>query len=102
MSLAGDSRHGYGIIQDVTAATVGALVLRTGTLYNIRKRLLEERLVAESPRRPRADEDDERRRYYVLTPEGRRLLQSESRRLEQMVGLARSRRMLPGAREGGR
>ena len=50
VSLADRPRHGYGIIQDVQAATDGAVVLRTGTLYNILKRLLEEGLIAESDR----------------------------------------------------
>jgi DNA-binding PadR family transcriptional regulator len=95
LSLADDTRHGYGIIQDVTAATGGAVVLRTGTLYNILKRLLEEGVIVESDRRPGAGDDDERRRYYALTAMGRRVVQAEAQRLEQMVNLARTRRMLP-------
>jgi DNA-binding PadR family transcriptional regulator len=102
LALADSDRHGYGIIQDVSAATGGALALRTGTLYNILKRLLEEGWIAESDARPARD-DDERRRYYRLTPQGRRELQAEAQRLEQVVDLARARRMLPkSARGGGR
>jgi DNA-binding PadR family transcriptional regulator len=101
LALAAGERHGYGIIQDVTTATGGAVMLRTGTLYTILKRLLEEHLILESDRRPTPDEDDERRRYYRLTPLGRRVAQSEAQRLDQVVGLARSRRMLP-AKGGGR
>lgn|SRR5215471_11072971 len=101
LALASGERHGYGIIQDVTAATGGAVTLRTGTLYTILKRLLEEALIVESERRPGPDEDDERRRYYALTPLGRRVAQTEAQRLDQVVGLARSRRMLP-SRGGGR
>ena len=101
LALAGVERHGYGIIQDVTAATDGAVTLRTGTLYTILKRLLEEALIVESDRRPGPDEDDERRRYYALTPLGRRVAQAEAQRLEQVVGLARARRML-SAKGGGR
>jgi DNA-binding PadR family transcriptional regulator len=92
-SVAERPRHGYAIIQDVQASTGDAVVLRTGTLYNILKRLLEEGFIAEADRRP-AD-DDERRRYYILTPAGRELLKAEAARLEQMVSLARARRMLP-------
>lgn len=95
VSLADRPRHGYGIIQDVQAATDGAVVLRTGTLYNILKRLLEEGLIAESDRRGAAADDDERRRYYQLTPSGRDLVRAESRRLERLVTLARDRRLLP-------
>jgi DNA-binding PadR family transcriptional regulator len=99
LALSAGDRHGYGIIQDVADATAGDVTLRTGTLYTILKRLLEERLIAESAGRPEAD-DDERRRYYALTPLGRAVVQAEARRLEDMVTLARSRRMLPRAARG--
>src|SRR3954465_5849267 len=95
LALAGGERHGYGILQDVAAATDGAVTLRTGTLYTILKRLLEEAVIVESDHRPDADEDDERRRYYALTPLGREVAEAEARRLEQVVGLARARRVLP-------
>ena len=85
----------------MTAATDGAVTLRTGTLYTILKRLLEEALIVESDKRPGPAEDDERRRYYALTPLGRRVAQAEAQRLEQVVGLARARRML-SAKGGGR
>jgi DNA-binding PadR family transcriptional regulator len=101
LALAAGDRHGYGLIQDVTAATAGGVTLRTGTLYTILKRLLEERFIVESDRRPGAREDDERRRYYALTPLGRAVLQAEARRLEEMVKLARVRRMLPKPAKSG-
>jgi DNA-binding PadR family transcriptional regulator len=101
LALAAGERHGYGIIQDVTAATAGAVTLRTGTLYTILKRLLEEGFILESDRRPGADEDDQRRRYYALTPLGRGVVQAEAQRLEQMVKLARSRRLLPKPAKSG-
>ena len=97
LALSEGDRHGYGIIQDVAEATGGDVSLRTGTLYTILKRLLGERLIGEAAARPDAEEDDERRRYYGLTPLGRAVVQAEARRLEHMVTLARSRRMLPKA-----
>ena len=39
---------------------------------------------------------EERRRYYRLTSFGQRVLQAEARRLEQLVHLAKSKRVLPG------
>lgn len=101
LALSEGDRHGYGIIQDVAEATGGAVSLRTGTLYTILKRLLDEALIAESDARPAAADDDERRRYYALTPLGRTVLQAEARRLESMVVLARSRRMLTKPARGG-
>jgi hypothetical protein len=58
-------------------------------------------MIVESDRRPEPDEDDERRRYYALSPLGRHVVQAEAQRLEQMVGLARARRMLPKPAKGG-
>ena len=101
LALSEGDRHGYGIIQDVAEATAGGVTLRTGTLYTILKRLLDEALIVESGARPAADDDDERRRYYALTPLGRVVLQAEARRLESMVVLARSRRMLAKPARGG-
>jgi DNA-binding PadR family transcriptional regulator len=95
LALSDGDRHGYGIIQDVPRAPPGELKLPTRTRYTIINRLVEERQILESAARPDAAEDDERRRYYGLTPLGRAVVQAESRRLERMVALARTRRMLP-------
>jgi DNA-binding PadR family transcriptional regulator len=100
LALSAGDRHGYAIIRDVEEATAGDVRLRTGTLYTILKRLLDERLIHETARRA-AGEDDERRRYYTLAPLGREVVRAEARRLEQMVSLARARRMLPRPARGG-
>ncbi len=72
----------------------GLIVLRTGTLYTVLKRLLELDLVEDSDKRPAPDEDDERRRYYRLTAFGRTVMAAEARRLESVVALARDKRVL--------
>jgi len=41
--------------------------------------------------------DDERRRYYRLTGIGRKLVQAEAERLEQLVNIARGKKLLPNA-----
>ena len=51
-------------------------------------------LIEESDKRLAADEDDERRRYFALTPHGKRVLDAEVRRLEAIVHQARSSRAL--------
>lgn len=94
LAIADEPRHGYAIIKDVSARTAGAVDLGTGTLYGIIKRLLAEGLAVESHRRPPADSDDERRRYYRLTPLGRKALAAETARLESMVTAARATRAL--------
>lgn len=94
VALADADRHGYAIIKDVSARTNGAVELGTGTLYGIVKRLLAEGLAIESPTRPSASRDDERRIYYRLTPFGRKVVAAEIERLEQMVQAARTARSL--------
>src|ERR1700748_2900890 len=71
--LAGGDRHGYGIRQDILDHTNGAIALEAGNLYRTIRRLEADGWVDESDDRP-TDTDDERRRYYRLTPFGRRVL----------------------------
>jgi DNA-binding PadR family transcriptional regulator len=95
VALADDDRHGYAIIKDVAARTEGALKLSAGTLYRSLDRMLEQGLIRETSSRPAKDMDDERRRYYRLTPFGRAVAQAESRRLAQMLALARASGLAP-------
>src|SRR4249920_4106981 len=69
LALVDQERHGYAIIQDVEARTSGELRLSAGTLYRSIARMVEQGLIAEVAKR-RSAEDDERRRYYRLTPFG--------------------------------
>lgn len=94
LALADGDRHGYGIIREVERRTDGLIVLRTGTLYTVMKRLLDLDLVEESDKRPAPSEDDERRRYYRVTPFGKAVTEAEARRLEGLVALARDKRVL--------
>jgi DNA-binding PadR family transcriptional regulator len=55
-------------------------------------------VVEESATRPGPEEDDERRRYYRLTPFGRRVLSAEADRLEALVRAVRSKRLNVRAR----
>jgi DNA-binding PadR family transcriptional regulator len=88
LALADQSRHGYGIIKEVEAGTGGATSPSTGALYLALQRMGNEGLVAESAA-PRAESnDDPRRKYYRLTPLGRRVALAESRRLTDLVALA--------------
>lgn len=95
VSLADRDRHGYSILQDVLQRTNGALKLSPSTLYAAVKRLLEQGLIEELAERPDPDHDDERRRYYRLTPLGRTVATAEARRLEQLLADARACGLLP-------
>lgn len=95
LALADGEKHGYAIMQDVITNTGGKLRLGPGTLYGAIKRLLESELIEESDERPDPTHDDERRRYYRLTELGKRVAAAEAARLDELVDLARSRRLLP-------
>src|ERR1700675_4830916 len=85
LSLAGEEQHGYGIMQEVLDRTGGKVRLWPATLYGSLKRLIEAELIAESEERPAPELDDARRRYYRLTVFGRRVLDAECERLQELV-----------------
>ena len=98
LALAGEERHGYGIMQEVAARSGGKVRLGPGTLYGSIKRMIADGLIEESDERPDPELDDERRRYYRLTDFGRRVAAAEAERLARLVREARVKRLLPGPR----
>src|SRR5438309_6676176 len=96
IALAEDDRHGYAIIQDIAARTGGELHLSAGTLYRSIQRMLEQGLIVETRDRPAPEDDDERRRYYRITPDGTTAAQAEARRLGPLVMMARAAGFVPG------
>ncbi|MPZ16643.1 MAG: PadR family transcriptional regulator [Luteitalea sp.] len=98
VALAAGDKHGYAILRDVEQRTEGRVLLSTGTLYGIIKRLLADDLIAEARTRPAASMDDQRRRYYRLTAFGRDVALAETARLEQASAMARATRGLRLAR----
>ena len=85
LSLASGEQHGYGIMQEVMDRTAGKVRLWPATLYGSIKRLIEAGLIEESDERPAPELDDARRRYYRLTTLGRRVLDAECERLQELV-----------------
>jgi len=98
LSLASGEQHGYGIMQEVLERTSGKVRLWPATLYGSIKRLMEADLIAESSERPEPELDDARRRYYRLTAFGRRVLNAECDRLQELVHAIRVKQAL-GATE---
>lgn len=96
VALADEDRHGYAIMQDVAQRTGGGLKLGAGTLYRSVQRMLEQGLITEVSTRPAPEMDDERRRYYRITPFGRSVAKAEARRMAQMLKLARASGFAPG------
>ncbi|MEE8060377.1 MAG: helix-turn-helix transcriptional regulator [Gemmatimonadales bacterium] len=99
LALSDQNRHGYGIIKAVEKVTEGRILLEPSPLYRRLKRLLEDGIVAEVEAPANLDHDDERRRYYGLTPLGHRVLAAEASRL---VALAESSKVRSLALSSGR
>ncbi|HEY1251613.1 MAG TPA: PadR family transcriptional regulator [Thermoanaerobaculia bacterium] len=95
MALAEEDRHGYAILQDVERRTHGEVRLSAATLYRSIQRMLEQGLLVETRERPAPEEDDERRRYYRITPFGKAVARAETRRLTELVRLARASGFVP-------
>ncbi len=95
MAVAREELHGYAILQDVEERTGGALRLSAGTLYRAVQRMLEQGLLVESKRRPPRALDDERRRYYRITPFGGAVARAEAGRHAQLVRMARAQGLVP-------
>jgi len=96
LAIADGDKHGYAILKDVDRRTGGQLALGASSLYAVLKRLLGEGLVEETAERPDPSLDDERRRYFRLTPFGRRVVVAELKRLESVLAQAPAKRLLFG------
>ncbi|MEA4909640.1 MAG: PadR family transcriptional regulator [Chloroflexi bacterium] len=94
LALADGEKHGYAIMKDIAAQTGGRLKMGPGTLYGTIKRMLAAGLVIESAPRPDPGLDDERRRYYRLTGLGEQVAGAESRRLAELLQVARQKHVL--------
>ena len=93
LTLVDGERHAYGIKKD-RAARGAYRDVGPGTLYRSIAQLIAAGLIEESERRPVAELDDERRRYYQLTAFGRRVLAAEAARLESLVAAARAHKLI--------
>jgi DNA-binding PadR family transcriptional regulator len=87
LALAGEDRHGYGIMQEVARQSEGKYRVGPGTLYDNLQKLMTHGIVEETATRLR--DDDPRRRYYRLTRFGRGLLAAEVERLDSVIREAR-------------
>jgi DNA-binding PadR family transcriptional regulator len=96
LALADGEKHGYAIMQEIESQTGGIMHMGPGTLYGSIQRMLKDNLIAEAQKQAEPAHGEERRRYYRLTGFGQRVLEAETRRLEQQVRIAHSKRIIPG------
>ena len=91
LALAEEPRHGYGLMKEVERESKGQVRLEIGSLYRFLARMVQSGLIEEA-------EEDERRRYYRITRQGRRILKAEAERLANLVELSRARRLISEGR----
>jgi DNA-binding PadR family transcriptional regulator len=91
LSLAPRPKHGYAIAKDIQDLSEGRVILSASTLYTTLKRLLEDGLIERSDEDSDLDESGRPRKTYALSHLGRRLLASETARLNSLVAVARLR-----------
>jgi DNA-binding PadR family transcriptional regulator len=94
LALSDGEKHGYGIMLEVEANTKSLIPMGPGTLYGSIKRMLKAGLIEEGGERTDPQLDDQRRKYYRLTGEGRRAVRSEVERMTSQLELALSKNVL--------
>lgn len=94
LALAGGALHGYGLVKAIETESEGRLRMDPANLYRALRRLQRDGLIEESTG-PDSNDGPERR-YFRLTPAGRRVASEEAARLNRLAKLARTRKLLPG------
>jgi len=93
LALVDRQRHGLGIAEHIEDFTSGRLTLGPGSLYGTIKKLLVLGLVNDASS-DEGEGTDPRRRYYHITPLGRRALEIETRELANVLDVARLKKVL--------
>lgn len=91
LALVDGDLHGYGIMRHVEEQTAGKMRLGPGTLYSSIQTLLEAKYIKEVE-----TAESDRRRCYRLTAAGRKRVREEAERLEELLRVARRKRVLEG------
>ena len=94
LSLADEDLHGSAIMEEVLERTDGQMKLWPGTLYGSLSDMSDVGLIQETAPPEDAPTEGGKRRFYTLTPEGRRILADEVQRLAGFVREARAKKVL--------
>jgi DNA-binding PadR family transcriptional regulator len=97
LALAKCEGHGYAIAKEVERNTDGRTKPSTGSLYLSMEKLHTQSLIEKVEARPDDGKQDARRRYFRITPLGRRVARAETERMLRLVNLARDRDLLSDA-----
>ena len=88
-ALADAAKHGYRIMQEIHELSGSTFSIGPATLYTTIKKLSDQGMISET-----SEFSEDRRRTYALTPLGRRLLGAELHRQEQLLDLARRKKII--------
>lgn len=94
-------RHGYGIAKELQGRSPAGRTVLPGNLYRTLSGMIDRDLIEKSERRDTVSEkdgQDERRRYFRITPFGREVARAEAERLQDRVAAARAGRLLSDTR----
>ena len=94
LALADGAQHGYAIRSRVEERSEGRVKLYPATLYGSVREMADGGLIEALEGDPA---DDQRRRYYRLTKQGREALRAEVDRLQSLIDSARATAALGGA-----
>ena len=93
LALVDGERHGWSLVREVQQRG-GFDQLMPGNFYRTLRGMLADGLIEEARNRASSEPDDERRRYFRLTPDGEQAAAAEARRLEALVLESRAKRLL--------
>lgn len=83
-------------MRQIAEQTVGRIRLGPATLYGSIQTLLEAELIEDVDAPAGDDSGDERRRYYRVTANGRKMARDEAERLAGVLRVARAKNILRG------
>ena len=95
LALSTEERHGYGIMKQVELDSQGKVKMGPGTLYGSLSRMIEAGLIRESDKKVDPEMDDERRIYYKTTDQGQKALNAELARYQEVVSVAKQKKLSP-------
>lgn len=75
--------HGYGIMQFIERETEGRVLLGAGTLYGALNTLLKKEWIKNY-----GENEDGRKKEFIITSEGKDIVENEIKRLEQLYHMA--------------
>ena len=96
LALSTQERHGYGIMKQVESDSQGKVNMGPGTLYGSLSRMMDAGLIRETDKKIDPEMDDERRVYYKITNLGKKALAAELERYNEVVAVAKQKRLSPG------